>query len=560
MHAPNYLPASRATAAAVAGFVALGVAACHDFGPSTPEATTEALTASQQILELTRTELDRALPERSTPRLYFDINETVPGFAGLYLDGDQRPVILMTSAARAEEARSAVGPMLEERGLSNADVRFQDADFEWRELLRWRLQLRDAFANDGVVSLGIDESRNRIRIGVLDDAAQRAVGDLFASYDIPSEAVEFEIRERRTSRFSGAGRVGDGATRDVSPASTTTLADHVRPLLGGLRINDGGVWQCTYGAGVDGFPQPMFVTASHCAFDEGAVTTPPFEFFQPERGKTADKIPAWESLDPDSIVTGDGCTSLNPCRFADATLAEMDLSAPESSNWAFGEIARPASGSQSGGSLSIAGTFYISDRLDSPIYGQVLHKVGGTTGWSFGTVKETCSDETNGSGFKLFCQARVAAGASGGDSGAPVFDRFSTDYVKLAGILWGGENGDFWFSPMSNLDEHFGLPIDVAGFTAPPPPSVSISGPTLIEPDATCTWTAQVSTGQSPFTYDWTNHQQPVSGDEEYTGGKLPGHTSSSFTLTVEVEDNTGQTGSDQIVVTEDASAPPCTI
>lgn len=555
-----YLYTSRATAAAVAALFALGVAACHDSAPSTPGAPTEALTASQQISELTRAELDGALPERSTPRLYFDINESVPGFAGLYLDEDQRPVILMTRAARAEEARSAVGPLLLERGLSNADVRFEDAEFEWRELLRWRLQLRDAFAHDGVVSLGIDESRNRIRMGVLDDAAQRAVGELFASYGIPPEAVEFQITERRTAPFSGTGIRAHGATREASRTSTTTLADRVRPLLGGLRINDGGIWKCTYGAGVDGFPQPMFVTASHCAFIEGGVTTPPFEFYQPERSTSADEIPAWESLDPDSIVTGGTCSSSTPCRWADATLAEMDLPAPENSNWAFGEIARPASGSQSGGSLTIAGTFYISDRLDSPIYGQMLHKIGGTTGWSFGVVKETCSDKNNGSGFKLFCQARVDAGASDGDSGAPVFDRFSTDYVRLAGILWGGENGDFWFSPMSSLDEHFGLPIDVAGFTAPPAPSVSISGPTLIEPDATCTWTAQVSTGQSPFTYDWTNHQQPVAGDEEYTGGKLPGHTSSSFTLSVEVEDDTGQTGSDQIVVTEDASAPPCTI
>jgi hypothetical protein len=35
------------------------------------------------------------------------------------------------------------------------------------------------------------------------------------------------------------------------------------------------------------------------------------------------------------------------------------------------------------------------------------------------------------------------------------------------------------------------------------PGSVTISGPTRVKPNQTCTWTASVSGGTAPFEYDW---------------------------------------------------------
>jgi subtilisin family serine protease len=112
-------------------------------------------------------------------------------------------------------------------------------------------------------------------------------------------------------------------------------------------------------------------------------------------------------------------------------------------------------------------------------------------------------------------------------------------------------------------DVYFGWGIvDAAhavGTVAPPPPTVSISGPTLIQPGATCTWDAIVTNGTPPFSYLWSGQVQPWgTTGPSYTGGKDPAQSSNSFTLRVDVTDSANGTGWASITVTEDPSAPPC--
>jgi len=98
--------------------------------------------------------------------------------------------------------------------------------------------------------------------------------------------------------------------------------------------------------------------------------------------------------------------------------------------------------------------------------------------------------------------------------------------------------------------------------TVPPPPpplsSVSIDGPTQIQPGATCTWYASVSDGTPPYTYYWTNDGGFVGNDYSYTGSKGAGSTSSSFTVGLRVTDATGRQGDHQTTVYENSSAPVC--
>jgi hypothetical protein len=94
---------------------------------------------------------------------------------------------------------------------------------------------------------------------------------------------------------------------------------------------------------------------------------------------------------------------------------------------------------------------------------------------------------------------------------------------------------------------------------APPLSSVSISGPTLIRPGATCTWWAIVGDGTAPYSYQWTNDGMPAgSNSDEYTGRKDPGNTGSSFRIGVTVTDARGRQVNNEITVTESSSARIC--
>ena len=90
--------------------------------------------------------------------------------------------------------------------------------------------------------------------------------------------------------------------------------------------------------------------------------------------------------------------------------------------------------------------------------GQVVNKVGRTTGWSQGQVTATCTNtNVSGSNITELCQDFVSASVGSGDSGSPVFAISGGDNVTLLGILWGGSgSSSFVFSPLSNIKGELG--------------------------------------------------------------------------------------------------------
>ena len=91
--------------------------------------------------------------------------------------------------------------------------------------------------------------------------------------------------------------------------------------------------------------------------------------------------------------------------------------------------------------------------------GEVVNKVGRTTGWSQGPVGATCVDvNVSGSDITQLCQTIVVATVGAGDSGSDVFTIGTGNNVTLDGVLWGGSsNGKvFVFSPLANVKQELG--------------------------------------------------------------------------------------------------------
>ena len=150
----------------------------------------------------------REPPRRGRPYTiddrFADLARVVPGgFGGLWLEGHVLHANLVDLSKRAEaqaalarELRGEFGPGGPgQRGLVDLDaIVFHQGRYDYVQLVDWYRRLTPALG-EGVISGDIDEVRNRIAIGVQDDAAIERVRRKVVELGIPPEAVIVELRE-----------------------------------------------------------------------------------------------------------------------------------------------------------------------------------------------------------------------------------------------------------------------------------------------------------------------------------------------------------------------------
>lgn len=86
------------------------------------------------------------------------------------------------------------------------------------------------------------------------------------------------------------------------------------------------------------------------------------------------------------------------------------------------------------------------------------------------------------------------------------------------------------------------------------PLSVSISGPSRVRTNVTCTWTASVSGGTAPYTYQWLGGY----GGYYDLAQSYQAYFPSTDGLSVIVEDANGQTAQGNLGVFASPSGPTC--
>jgi hypothetical protein len=255
---------------------------------------------------------------------------------------------------------------------------------------------------------------------------------------------------------------------------TSTLRDKIRPPYGGYQIQlfplpaSPLVLVCTisFNAVKDGINS--FVTASHCSNVQGGMPGVRTDYYQPTRSLIAnpDNFVAYEVDDPE-YSTGGECPLGRQCRYSDALRAQVG----SGQVFVLGKIAR----------TSLLNTLMVSDSIPYltvdpvnppyaiaseqplPVVGQVLNKVGRTSGWTQGAVVSTCENiDVTDSQITQLCQSLVDAYVDNGDSGSDVFG-FNTDgTVNLAGVLWGSSSDlvtgavQFIYSPLAAVERELG--------------------------------------------------------------------------------------------------------
>jgi hypothetical protein len=362
---------------------------------------------------------------RSVDDELVQIGRQIPGFGGLFYDEQGRPTVYLLNP----DDTAAVKRL-------GADVRVLRGDYEFERLLAWRHGMRPMLGLPGVAFLDVDEARNRVVVGVDSRAKSLDRGGLereLLAAGVPREAVVFQ---------------------EAAPFEDLVgVRDKLRPVPGGSQIVFSN-FICTLGFNAYRNNVFGFIVNSHCTNVRGAVDGTRYSQSVPASGAIGTEI-----ADP-GFSTDPPCPTGRRCRMSDAAFVKYD----KMSLGGLGKIARTLSGGTETGSLTLknAGArFSITARTGSPLEGDTVHKLGRTTGWTFGTVIGTCVDANNGTDVTMFCQSVVRAGSGSGDSGSPVFYVLPGNKARLVGILWGGRTDPvlgtlFAFSPLENIEEELG--------------------------------------------------------------------------------------------------------
>ena len=348
--------------------------------------------------------------------------------------------------------------------------------------------------------------------------------------------------------------------------------------MGGLRITSSGGIGCSLGFNTLVNGQYYFVTAAHCSSGVNGYGSCCADYYQP----TASSIYhiGREVFNP-PLFTGGLCPYGRRCRHSDATLVQYDSPEP------IGRIARTGYFDSRGwrdGYFRESGSTTIRDdspyqeiveTVDYPLANTALDKVGATTGWTGWGASSTCADlNIYQTDITMLCQYSVDAGADEGDSGSPVFywifcldsPSCTQGGARLYGVEWsatrdpvtGNPVPPFWYSAYGDIRLELQSYGTLNPLYAPPPPppslSVSISGPTRVQPDVYCNWSSAVSGGSPPYNYSWTQGGTIVGNGASvslYTG-------SASFSLGLTVTDANQAQGSATMSVSVTSSARVC--
>lgn len=391
-----------------------------------------------------RTIQDSVIDPEPTPagpsldQLFLDVSLEAPSFGGIFIDSVGQVVIQLADLAESDQARAAVLRIFgDEPAVRGRAVRIAAVDYTFSQLGRWRDAQADAGQIEGLLTSDLDERANVVRFGVTSDVVAETVRSRAGALGIPSKAVRFDV----VPAFRQEG----------------TLGSAQRPVLGGLQIST-TAHACTLGFKAKKTGTFRYVvTNAHCTTTFGSVDGT--QIGQPLL--QSNYYVATETTDP-AFASLTGCPTSYSCRYSDASLAKCDTIVACSAY----TLARTTS-EYTGSNWTLSGSFQLTTEpwsvvgelsSGSLLQGTSLSKVGVTSGWTGGTVLQTCITSYVSNPNVLLCQYAFSAVSRAGDSGSPVFSyEAATGKAWLAGILWGSDGqSSSVFSPVAGIKSDLG--------------------------------------------------------------------------------------------------------
>lgn len=395
-------------------------------------------------------------------REFVELAREIPGFGGYHYDDGGNLVVTMAAESQlALAARSRFEDKLARfqerlarvhrplRGGGKLVVR--RGQFTFPQLAGWRDEVVAAVLGlPGVIFVDLDEAANRVTVGIDRTrfaAARGEAASTLARGHVPPAALTFV------------------ETSPIVPEQTssgTTVDDRRRPLMGGLAmdysLNGVYVSGCTIGFVAEQNGRRGFITNSHCSYKEWGTENTEYHQSTFDGGSSV----GFEYRD--SNGSSCGLFSSRNCRKSDATFAAVHVDAE------LGTIARTTyvggPGRHAVGSKEIdAGTQQvIVSKPTSTAQGELVDKVGRTTGWTTGSVERSCVEVSVSSSKVLRCQHYASYGSASGDSGSPVFTTewrfvYINPYrVSLRGVHSGATQDGLYavFSPITGIEADLG--------------------------------------------------------------------------------------------------------
>jgi hypothetical protein len=359
--------------------------------------------------------------------LLAEVGKRVPAFGGMYLSDDNSILyIYLLDQSQKEAAKQAIAEILGPQLVSGRDVRGLQGQYSITQIREWYDRMQNGiWAIPGIVLTDLDEDKNRLEVGVDNMGVQKAVEVVLAKLSIPREAVSIGVRERPR-------------------VATHTLQSKIGIMEGGYQIQGDGI--CTLGFNTDRSGEAGFITAGHCTepapWDGGVDGT---KFYQPTIDPN--NLIGTETIDP-PFSSLNNCPVNKLCRLSDSAFLKREPGVARD----LGKIAKTVNL----GSITVDhnNKFRIVDDAAFSAVGETVYKVGRSTGWTSGTVSDTCIRTDLDTVRILLCQDIAQGTAGSGDSGSPVFritNSPSPNDVRLLGVLWGANPTAIWYSPIGNV-------------------------------------------------------------------------------------------------------------
>lgn len=388
------------------------------------------------------------------------LRNAIKGYVGLSTDPESGVRLTLSDAGSFDAAAKIAGEVwtkvARQDGRGSPRFTIVEATAQPEDLNTAFAKMRDVLTLPNVVFLDFDEARGCITVGIATAAAAAEVASFAAAHGVSQSVVKTAVVPR-------IKRVLD-------------LQDEFRPTMGGLQIQSNG-GTCSLGLPTWSFMRGKygFLTASHCT--EGKQGEMKGTWFAQRGGRWfwGDKI-GMETLDLALFDTNSNsrCPAGRQCRFSDTAFADYD----QDTLGITGRIMRPSAVCTTAGTscaLTVARStddIRMVAGIAGLMAGDLVDKVGRTSGWTRGAITNTCTDidvvDTDAAGnvfdtmITILCQYIVNTTSLGGDSGSPVFQFSSTTGNGMfAGILWGGSAdpttaATMVFSPISGIDQELG--------------------------------------------------------------------------------------------------------